>query len=120
MSEIIKDVDEKATINAPLPLEKEVVAPTGIYCPMIMFATGIVSGGKLQTSCQITYAAGKMVVDGDGIETWKSTGQSETIYIPNIDDLETDIADTLGKPFAQAYADVLAVVESINGTRKLL
>ena len=110
----------KARINTQLPLEKAVVEPTGAYCPMIMFTTGIVSGGKLQTSCQITFAAGKMVVDKDGIETWKGTGQTNTIYIPNIDALEPDIADTLGKPIAQAYADMLGVVEAINGTRKLL
>ena len=116
----MSEIDVKAKINTPLPLEKAVVEPTGIYCPMIMFATGIVSGGRLQTSCQIQYAAGKMVVDKDGVETWKGTGQTETIYIPNIDDLETDLADTLGKPIAQAYADVLAVVESLNSTRKLL
>ena len=110
----------KARINTQLPLEKAVVESTGAYCPMIMFTTGIVSGGKLQTSCQITFAAGKMVVDRDGVETWKTTGQTETIYIPDIDALEPDLADSLGKPFAQAYADMLAVVESLNSTRKLL
>ena len=110
----------KAKINDLIALEKTVLQPNGIYCPMIMFATGIGSGGKLQTSCQIQFAAGKMVVDKDGIETWKATGHTETIYISNIDNLEPDLAVTLGDPFAKAYADVLAMVAAINVTRKVL
>ena len=113
-------IGDKTKINESIPLEKPVVQPTGIYCPMIMFATGVVSGGKLQTSCQITFAAGEMVVDKDGVDTWKATGKSETIYIPNIDNMDPDLATTLGEPFAQAYADVLAMVAAINSTRKVL
>ena len=116
----MSEIGDKVKINTSIPLEKPVVQPTGIYCPMIMFATGIVSGGKLQTSCQIQFAAGKMVVDKDGIETWKATGHTETIYISNIDNLEPDLAVTLGDPFAKAYADVLAMVAAINVTRKVL
>ena len=116
----MSEIGDKVKINTSIPLEKPVVQPTGIYCPMIMFATGVVSGGKLQTSCQIQFAGGKMTVDEDGVETWKATGQSETIYIPDIDNLEPDLATTLGEPFAQAYADVLAMVAAINVTRKVL
>ena len=116
----MSEIGDKAKINESIALEKPVVQPTGIYCPMIMFATGIVSGGKLQTSCQIQFATGNMVVDKDGVDTWKATGKSETIYIPDIDNLEPDLETTLGEPFAQAYADVLAMVASINSTRKVL
>ncbi len=106
-------------INEPIALEKPVVQPNGIFCPMIMFATGVGSGGKLQTSCQIQFAAGKMTLKNED-ETWERTGQTETIYIPDIDNLETDIAPTLERAFAQGYTDILTVIETINGLRKVL
>lgn len=117
---LLKDNDmAKAKINASISLENPVVEPNGAFCPMIMFATGIAGGGKLLTSCNIQLTAGKMVVV-DTEETWVSTGQVENLYIPDIDNLEADLAPTLGDPFAQAYADVLTMVDAINTLRKVI
>ena len=41
-------------------------------------------------------------------------------FLNYLDNLDPDLATTLGNPFAKAYADVLAMVAAINVTRKVL
>ena len=110
----------KAVINVPLPLEKSVVAPTSVYCPMLMFATGCVTGQKLQTSLQIQFSAAKVENAGTKDEKWTPTGQNNMIHLFNIDALEPDLAILVGDNLAKVYADLLVIVGKINNARKLL
>ncbi len=92
--------------------------PNAVYVPQFMLQTGI-NNGKLITSCQITFAAAKGVNIGTKDEQWVSTGQTQMIYISDITNPEPDIAK-FGTQMNKFYNDLMAMIEAINATRKVL
>lgn len=101
-----------------MPLQTIPAAPNAVYIPMIMFQTGIMNG-KLQTSCQLQLSAGKVTNPDTANESWISTGQTKTIYISDLANLESDLAG-LAAMMNKLNDGIQQIVAAINSTRKLL
>lgn len=102
----------------PLPLTTKVKIPDSVYVPMIMMQTGI-NQGKLITSCQLTLAAAKGTDPGTDKENWEATGQSSTIYIYDLVNLDPGY-EQFGDQVKRIYGDILILIAAINEVKKVL
>lgn len=92
--------------------------PNSVYVPQFMIQTGI-NNGQLITSCQIVYAAAKVISAGLPTEQWVPTGQNQMIYIPDLNNLDPDLAKYQTQ-VTNWYNNLVAVLEAFNSTRKVL
>ncbi len=103
---------------AMITLQTKPETPNAVYVPQFMLQTGI-NNGKFITSCQITLAAVKGVNVGTKDEQWVSTGQTQMIFISDIANPEPDLAK-FGTQMNKFYTDLMALLEAINATRKVV
>ncbi|MHB9070470.1 MAG: hypothetical protein ACYC54_08870 [Sedimentisphaerales bacterium] len=98
----------------PLKMQTKPEVPNTIFFPQILIQTGI-NNGDLRTSCQLVLSAAK--VDAQG--KWTPTGQTQTVYIPDIAKLEEDLVH-LAPTVQQLYGIIVGLVDGINAVRKIL
>jgi hypothetical protein len=98
----------------PLGMETQPIAPDSVFFPQIMFQSSVVAG-QLIISATITYAAAK--VDATG--KWLPTGQSNVIYIPDVEHLEDDIT-SLSPQVLAILGQIITLLGNINTIRKVL
>ena len=101
-----------------LPLVTKPTVPDSIFIPMILLQTGIVNG-KLYTSCQLQFSAAKVENPNTEKENWIPTGQTQTIYLSDLLNLESDL-EKLGDKVKALYGDILEIIAFVNETRKVL
>ena len=102
----------------PLQLQTKPIEPNAVMIPMILVQTGIING-KLHTSCQITLSPAKVDDAGTEKEFWTMTGNQETIYLSDLENLEEDLEglkDLVGK----VYTDMITLIDGVNKIRKVL
>ena len=88
--------------------------PNSIFFPQIVIQTYI-SNGDLHTSCQLVLSAAKVDVQGK----WTPTGQTNSINIQDIGNLEDDLQH-LAPTVQQLYGTIVGLVDGINAVRKIL
>ena len=103
---------------ATITLQTTPDSPNAVYISQFLMQSGI-NSGKLVVSAQIVLSAAKIVNVGLPNETWKPTGQVETIYLPDLNNLEPDLAK-FQLALTTTYNKLTDMVESINLTRKVL
>jgi hypothetical protein len=103
---------------APIPIQNTPSTPNAVYSPQIMLNTGIVNG-KLVTSLQLTLAAAICDNAGTPDETWTPTGQSNTIMLPDLANLDPDLA-AIQPQMDAALASVVSLLTALNAIRKIL
>jgi hypothetical protein len=98
----------------PVKMQTTPVVPNAVYFPQILIQTAPMNG-ELITSCQIAFAGA--LVDEKG--TWTPSGHSGMVYLPNMLNLEPDLAD-LQPVVNEIYAGIVKVVGRMNEIRKVL
>lgn len=102
----------------PLPILKQAVIPNSIYFPKISFVTDIINN-KQVISAYITLAAAKVTDAGLETETWVDSGQTQTVYLPDIMNLEPDI-ESLSGLTSDIYNGFISLINDINNIREVL
>ena len=102
----------------PLELQTKPIEPNAIMIPMILMQTGIING-KLHTSCQITLSPAKVDNPGTDEESWTMTGNQQTIYLSDVENLESDL-ESLKDLVGKVYTDMITLIDGVNKIRKVL
>jgi len=104
-----------AVMDNVLPMETVPVEPNGVYLPQVIFQTAIINGLPV-TSCQIALAA----VRKDPVTLiCVPTGQSGFAYLPDVDNLDPDIASAQAV-VTDLYAKLVQLVTALNNRREIL
>ena len=111
---LTKQTIDGQVVSIPIPTQKVPVVPNSVFIPQVIIHTGIMNG-QLRSSAQIVIASAN--VDSDGI--WKHGGNTETIFLSNIAELDSDIAH-LSKEFGAVYSNLVAIVAEINKIRQVI
>ncbi len=101
-----------------ITLQTTPATPNAVYAPQFVLQMGIMNG-KLVTSCQITLAAAKVVNAGTPQEQWEPTGQTQMIYIGDLDNPDPDLL-FLAIKIGVLKEKLTDLIERINQTRKVL
>jgi hypothetical protein len=110
---LAKEIVDGVEVAAPIPPQKQAVTPNAVYIPQVVIQTGIVDG-VMKSSIQIVMATGNLT---NGV--WSATGNSGTVYLSDITNLEEDIAH-LSKELGAVYSNLIATVAAINKIRRVI
>jgi len=102
-----------------IPLQNEIVVPNSVVAQQVITNTTPDANGKLKTSAHVTLAASYVIGYGTADEHWSLTGQTGVIYIPDIDNLDDDIAG-LALQIQQAFGLLVSIIDALNVIRKVL
>ena len=99
----------------PLPLETILPTPNAVYAPQILLQSSM-QNGRLVTSAQITLGAA--IVDKAG--NWlDSTGQFQTIYISDVENLDKDLA-SMQDLIPDIMMGIIQLIGGLNAIRKII
>lgn len=102
----------------PIPFETSVQTPNAVYIPQIIIQCGIVDG-QLKTSAQIILSGAHVTNAGEANESWTQTGQTQIMQIPDIMNLDSDLA-SLQTDVYTVFGGIINLVGSMNAIRKVL
>lgn len=102
----------------PIPFETTAPTPNAVYIPQIVIHCGIVDG-QLRTSAQIILSGAIVTNAGEENENWVQTGQTQMIQIPDVMNLDADLA-SLQTDVYTVFGGIINLIGAMNSIRKVL
>ena len=94
------------------------VVANGVYPAMIQMVAHIVDG-KLTYSCNASVRGAKVSNEGLANEAWVPTGETKAIRIPDIENLDADIAAAQDNVLI-AFSAMREVIRVVNDVREVI